>query len=205
MGVRLEAARTLATLGPRSLERTLLGFSDNEEFRRFAPLAFHKLNTERSIAAMAELLVKAKTGSYEHIESAKYLGESGDSRWFPLLAEGGSSNARSSNYVAYAAQSGGPDAVPVRIGVLRSPDKEYTVLNATSALGETGAREAIPILLALLSSSDPGVAERALGSLQQLTHLSLGGDPLTNSSPPPPPSRWLHELADSRGKGRRCK
>ena len=199
MGVRLEAARTLATLGPRSLERTLLGFSDNEEFRRFAPLAFHKLNTERSMAAMAELLVKAKTGSYEHIESAKYLGESGDSRWFPLLAEVARSNARISNYVAYAAQSGGPDAVPLLIGLLRSPDKEYTVLNATSALGETGAREAIPILLALLSSSDPGVAGRALGSLQQLTHLSLGGDRFNNASPQSQAARWMRWWAHSQG------
>ena len=202
MPVRLEAARTLASVGPRSLETTLLQFAENDELRRFAPLAFRKLNTTRSMAALAELLVKSKAGSYEHLESAKYLGESGDPRWFPLLAEVARHNARVSNYVAAAAQSGGSQAIPLLTELLRSPDKEFTVLNAASGLGYTGAREAIPILLGLLGSSDTGVAERALGSLQQLTHVSLGGDRFSSESPQSQSFRWIRWWAQAQTTAR---
>ena len=82
---RREAARTLANVAPPSLENTLLTFADNPEIRQFAPLAFYRLNTPRSMAAMADLLRKAEPGTFEHIKSADYLAESGDQRWFPLL------------------------------------------------------------------------------------------------------------------------
>jgi hypothetical protein len=202
MTVRLEAARTLATLRPRSLETTLLGFAENEEFKRFAPLAFHKLNTTRSMAAMAELLVRSKVGTYEHMESAKYLGESGDPQWFPLLAEVAHNNAQISNYVADAAQSGGTQAVPLLAELLRSPDKEFTVLNAASGLGYTEAREAVPILLGLLGSPTPGVSERALWSLQQLTHMSRGGDRFSGESPQSQSARWIRWWARSQSTAR---
>jgi hypothetical protein len=51
---RQEAAKVLASLAPPSLEETLLSFADNLEFRRYAPLAYHRLNTERSIEALAQ-------------------------------------------------------------------------------------------------------------------------------------------------------
>ena len=82
---RREAARTLASLAPPALENILITFADNQEFRQFAPLAFHRLNTPRSMAAMAELLTKTQPGTYEHMTSADYLAQSGDIQWFPLL------------------------------------------------------------------------------------------------------------------------
>ena len=48
---------------PRFLEDTLLAFADSLELRRFAPLAFHRLNTPRSIAAMAHSLRKVGISS----------------------------------------------------------------------------------------------------------------------------------------------
>ena len=53
---RMEAARILASLAPPSLEETLFGFVNEPEFRRYAALAFHRLNTARSIEKMAELM-----------------------------------------------------------------------------------------------------------------------------------------------------
>jgi hypothetical protein len=42
---RREQARTLASVASPSLEDVLLGFADNSEFRQFALLAFHRMNT----------------------------------------------------------------------------------------------------------------------------------------------------------------
>lgn len=54
--IRREAARTLASLAPKSLEDTLMDFANNTEFREWAPLAFHRLNTDRSLEGLADLL-----------------------------------------------------------------------------------------------------------------------------------------------------
>lgn len=172
---RREAARTLAALAPKSLEKTLLGFADNAEFRRFAPLALYRLNTPRSMAALADLLNKTERGTYENMQSADYLAESGDPQWFPLLQEYARRNASISNYVSDAAQSGGDQAIPALLELAHSPDVEFTRVNAVSALGDTGSRSAVPILLEFLKSPDTGISERALSGLQRLTRRT-GGD-----------------------------
>jgi hypothetical protein len=71
---RIEAARALASVAPSSLEDTLLTFADDPYLRRFAPLAFHRLNTPRSMAAMADLLKKTQPGTFDHGQAAAYLG-----------------------------------------------------------------------------------------------------------------------------------
>jgi len=72
---RLEAARTLASIAPKSLEDVLLGFANDPWIRQFAPLAFHRLNTPQSIAAMRELLTKTRPGTWEHRKTADYLAD----------------------------------------------------------------------------------------------------------------------------------
>jgi hypothetical protein len=76
--IRYEAARTLASVAPPSLEETLLGFINNPEFRKYAALAFHRLNSPRSMDAMAELMQGPVTG--EQIEAAQYLALSDNQR-----------------------------------------------------------------------------------------------------------------------------
>jgi len=172
---RREAARTLAALGPKPLEETLLTFADSTEFRQFAPLALYRLNTPRSMAALADLLGKTDRGTYENIQSADYLAESGDPQWFPLLIDYARRNASISNYVSDAAESGGDQAVAALSELTRSSDVEFARVNAVSALGDTGSRSALPILLEFLKNPDTRIAERALSGLQRLTHRT-GGD-----------------------------
>lgn len=167
---RREAARTLASVAPPSLENTLLTFADNPEIRQFAPLAFYRLNTPRSMAAMADLLRKAEPGTFEHIKSADYLAESGDQQWFPLLREVAQKNANISSYVDDAAELGGDKMLPTLISLMNSPDKEFTRINAVTAVGSTGSRAAVPILLDLLRSPDTDIADRARYALGLLTH-----------------------------------
>jgi hypothetical protein len=72
---RVEAARTLASAAPRYLEDALLTFADADDplVRQWAPLAFHRLNTPRSRAAMADFLDKTRPGTWEHWKAAQYL------------------------------------------------------------------------------------------------------------------------------------
>lgn len=189
---RREAGRTLATLAPKSLEDTLLAFVNDPQLRVWAPLAFHGLNTSRSMAAMAELLVKSRPGTYEHLESARYLGESHDSQWFPLLAEVARKNAQISNYVSAAAENGGDKAIRLLFELMQSPDKEFTRVNAVTAFGDTGSRAAVPILLDLLKSPDEEIADRARYGLKQLTHRSIEHDEDEEpESPQVQYPRWL--------------
>jgi HEAT repeat protein len=103
------------------LEDTLLTFADNPEIREFAPLAFYRLNTPRSIAALAELLTKAKPGTFEHMKSADYLAEIGDQQWFPLLRDVAQQNPGISSYVDDAAELGGDKMLPTLISSDEQP------------------------------------------------------------------------------------
>jgi hypothetical protein len=69
---RREAALLLASVAPPFLEDTLLTFANDSDIRRFAPLAFHRLNTDRSMKAMVDLL-KQTPGSFESWQASAYL------------------------------------------------------------------------------------------------------------------------------------
>lgn len=172
---RREAARALASLAPPTLEDTLLTFAYDREFRQFAPLAFHRLNTPRSMAAMAELLTKAGPGTYEHMTSADYLSQSEDPRWFPLLQQVAKSNATIGNYVADAADLGGDQMIPTLLELMKSPDN-FTRENAIAGLGYTHSPEAVPILIEMLRGAGPS-AQMAASALSRLTHRTSSENP----------------------------
>ncbi len=196
---RVEAARTLASLAPRSEEETLLSFTNKPEFSEFAPLAMHRLNTPRSLAAMADLLKRTEPGTFEQMESAEYLAESGDQQWFPVLLEVAQKNAGNASYVDDAAKLGGNKILPTLIALARSPRKKWAARstdeefaqNAVAAMGYTGSRAAVPILLKFLESPDTVVADSARQGLRLLTHRTVG-DPRDdrNESPQSQYRKW---------------
>lgn len=192
---RIDGARTLASIAPASLEDLLLTFADDRDFQQFAPLAFHRLNTSRSMAKMAEMLSKTQPGTYAHMKAAEYLGESGDRQWFPLLLEIARNNARIGSYVMYAAELGGAAMLPPLSELLKSHDKEFTRLNAISGFGFTGTREAIPILIELLKGGDATTVGYAERSLEILTHHTA--DPNWNNNLGPAYLKWSRWWARS--------
>jgi HEAT repeat protein len=174
---RREAARALASLAPKSLEDLLLSFAKSGEFKEWAPLAFHRLNTPRSLEALGELLRTTEPGTYENMKSAEFLAQTGDQKWFPLLLEIAQKNAKNGSYVFDAAESGGELILPTLLMMMRSSDAEFARPIAISAFAYSGSRAVIPILLNLLRSTDSGTSERALFGLRQLTHRSaMAGD-----------------------------
>jgi hypothetical protein len=81
---RIEAARALASVAPTFLEDTLLTFADDPHLRTFAALAFYRLNTPRSMAALAQLRDKTCPGTFEHWQAGAYLehDECADAAWW---------------------------------------------------------------------------------------------------------------------------
>lgn len=98
-----------------------MGFAEDPEFREWAPLAFHRLNTHRSLEGLAELLRK----SYEDTQSARYLGESGGDQALPFLVPLlQSPDTEYTRPIAISAlgHTGSPAAIPILLELLRSPD-----------------------------------------------------------------------------------
>ena len=171
---RFEAARTLASIAPPSLEETLLGFINNPEFTGYAALAFHRLNTPRSMDAVAKLMQGPVTS--EQMEAAHYLAQTDNQKWYPLLRDAAEKNVRISSYPADAAELGGDKALPMLVALAKSPDREFTGGNAIMAMGSTGSRDAIPVLLNYLISPDINISDRANYALQLLTHRTAVRD-----------------------------
>jgi hypothetical protein len=110
---RRDAVRALASAAPKSLEELLLSFADNPDLRTSAPLAFHNLNTPRSLEGLAAIVGNTDAGTYESMKSADYLAEGGDPKWYPLLLKTAEKHSGLANYVEDAAQSGGSQILPV--------------------------------------------------------------------------------------------
>ena len=171
---RIEAARILASLAPPSLENALFGFANEPEFRRYAPLAFHRLNTTRSMEKMAELMQGPATN--EQLEAAQYLADTHDQHWYPLLRDAAVKNAQNSSFPEDAAELGGDKALPMLVTLAQSPDREFTAGNAIMAMGATGSRDAIPVLVNYLNSPDINISDRASYALHVLTHHNVAQD-----------------------------
>ena len=163
----------MASIAPQSLEDTLLAFADNPEFQEFAPLALHNLNTPHSIRELANSLPKFDYS--ERIASVGYLADTGDAQWFPLLQRLAQANPGLRDYVDSAAQLGGDKILPTLIEWMQSPDVKFTRINAVTAMGYTGSRAAVPILIDLLRSSNPDISGRAQFALRLLTHHAACG------------------------------
>jgi hypothetical protein len=177
---RREAARTLATLAPPSLEPLLLSFATSKDYaiKQFASLALANLSTKDSLSALAQMLLHNDPGTYEQMSAAEYLGRTHDPAWFPLLLE--VADQQGGVYLSYAAESGGDAAIPPLLARLQTTNSN-TRSSAIYALGHTGSRAAVPILIRLLSpplneknekeDNPQNDAISANAALMQLTHL----------------------------------
>ena len=175
--IRHEAARTLATLAPPSLESLLLTFATSKDaaIRQFAPLALANLSTKASLSALAQMLLHTEPGSYEYTMAAQKLGKTHDPIWFPILLE--VADQHGEMYLSYAAESGGDAAIPALLARLRN--KDLSVRSAViRALGQSGSRAAVPLLIQLLdlhgSQKEEDGRNNAIAAnaaLTQLTHF----------------------------------
>jgi len=184
-----DATFVLASLAPRSLEQTLLDIFQVQPFSPLAPMALHRLNTARSIAALATIVRVTEYGNPIGFESARYLAETQDPQWFPLLLDVAKKHPSDGFYMYPMAQSGGNLAVPVLLETIRS-EKGMARQIAISSLAFTGSRAAIPPLLELLRNPDHETSERASSSLEYLTHRHQTPPTQSPQSPYPMWHAW---------------
>jgi hypothetical protein len=163
---RLEGARVLASVAPLSLEATLFAFAHDRDFSRYAPLAFHRLHSERSLVALANMVRTSPAGSTESLQAAQYLAEDGGKDWFSALHEA-ENRYPTVGYLSYAAEAAGSSIIPELLSLIRDPDRH---LEAVEALGWTASRRAIPVLLGQLENTDANTSDSAEQSLRMLTH-----------------------------------
>lgn len=175
--VRREAARTLATLAPPALEPLLLTFAISKDYvlKQFAPLALANLSTKASLSALAGMLLHTDPGTYEYMTAAENLGKTHEPSWFPVLLE--VADQHGAMYLSYAAESGGDAAIPALLTRLQTPDPNIRTA-VINALGHTGSRTAVPVLIGLLGSEanmkeedGRNAAISANVALMQLTHV----------------------------------
>jgi hypothetical protein len=167
-----DALRVLASLAPPSLEDTLINFAKAGVLGVYAPMAMGRLNTPRSRAVLADILRSTQPGTSEHYDAARYLGSSGDPHWFSILLA--DAEAQPDPYLEPVAESGGDRAIPFLMGLVLSgaPSRRQLAINA---IGYTGSRAAVPVLLELLGGSDKDASDRAVYGLQVLTHRMVAG------------------------------
>jgi hypothetical protein len=149
----------------------LLGFATSKDnmLREVAPLALANLWTKASFAALAQMLRDSQPGTYESMMAAERLGETHDPVWLPPLLE--DADQHCVMYLAYAAESGGDAAIPALLVRLHSQDPGIRDA-AIYALGGTGSRVAVPVLLSLLGGhGDPNTAITANVALMRFTHF----------------------------------
>ena len=167
---RLEAARVLASIAPVQMEPMFVEFTHSEEFAQYAPLAFARLHDQTSLIALANIIRNRPFGSFESLEAARYLAEEGGKYWSPVLLGVATQHY---GYLAYAAEAGGDAVLPDLQSFVPNPSRH---LEAIEALGWTGSRKAVPILLELLESTDRDTSSRAEWALRILTHRISSGD-----------------------------
>jgi hypothetical protein len=107
--------------------------------------------------------------------AADDLGKTHDPAWFPLLRE--IADQHGDMYLSYAAESGGDAAIPAMLARLHSPDSN-TREAAIYALGQTGSRAVIALLISLIgteaskrNAAGMNVSLSANQALRQLTHF----------------------------------
>lgn|SRR6266436_3455321 len=74
--------------------------------------------------------------------------------------------------------------------MMSTKDDEYSRFNAVSALGYTGSRAAVLVLLGLLRSPDPDLGGYAVSALRQQTHRSAV-DELWSENSQSQYSKWV--------------
>jgi hypothetical protein len=149
--------------------------SKDDVLKQFAPLALANLATKASLAALAQMLLSTKPGTYEYMAAAEKLGRTHDPAWLPLLLE--VADQHGTMYLSYAAESGGDAAIPALLARLHSHDPNIRDA-AIYALGRTGSRAAIPLLINFLgvqtnqkTGNGESAAISANAALMQLTHV----------------------------------
>lgn len=174
---RTEAAEVIADLAPTFLEGTISQMLDSKQLRYFAIRGLRNLGTPTAHNALLSFVKNSPPNqdAGEYQDAIRYLGEIGDSNDVPILLKVAQANPPDSYSSDVAIESagkvGGDDAVPLLVADLTNPSIDVRQ-SAVRGLYATGSRNAVPVLIGLLRSTEERVSGTAEFGLQVLTHRS---------------------------------
>jgi hypothetical protein len=199
---REEAMQSIIFMAPPFLEDTLLKMLDSEEWDS-ALIGLRHLNTPRAREALAKIvefgvptapdaddLEKAER-SDEPSAAMKYLGEMGDSAYFPLLLRATQLAPLGTQTRIYGTEAvaklGGSAALSFLASEINASSEGQRIQGALG-MSLTASRDAVPMLIDLLQSSDEQIRQVAEVSLERLTHRAATSDEVSSLDP-----AWLHK------------
>jgi hypothetical protein len=146
--------QTLGRINTRKTRERLVKIAEHSNVQSFRIYAIAALSSTHDPAVLEKLIQIATVGSPEDRSAA----------------------------IWNAGRFGGA-AIPFLTSSLRFPDIDRQIA-AVNAFGATASRAAVPVLIDLLSSSEPRLVRQSRSSLAELTHFSAEAD-LNNKSPDP--------------------
>ena len=199
---REEAMQSIIFLAPPFLEDTLLKMLDSEQWGS-ALVGLRHLNTPRAREALAKIVefgvpiapdadnLEAAERSDEPSAAMKYLGEMGDAAYFPLLLKATQQAPLGTQTRIYGTEAvaklGGSDALSFLASEINASSEGQRIQGALG-MSLTESRDAVPILIELLRSSDEQIRQVAEISLERLTHRAATSDEASSLVP-----AWLHK------------
>jgi HEAT repeats len=179
--IQREAERAIVSGAPPWLEDTIVGMMRRYTSREFALLGLRNLNTPRAREELSKLVQNTSEYTPENEAAVGYLAQMGDKKYFPMLRDLAVKQPpdQGREYVLAAAELGVDDAIPFLKTMLNSKDSPARA-NAVAGLEKTGSRDAVPVLIEALKTSDTSLGRLVLNSLAELTHRTAGpadGDP----------------------------
>ena len=199
---REEAMQSIIFLAPPFLEDTLLKMLDSEQWGS-ALVGLRHLNTPRAREALAKIVefgvpiapdadnLEAAERSDEPSAAMKYLGEMGDAAYFPLLLKATQQAPLGTQTRIYGTEAvaklGGSDALSFLASEINASSEGQRIQGALG-MSLTASRDAVPILIELLRSSDEQIRQVAEISLERLTHRAATSDEASSLVP-----AWLHK------------
>jgi hypothetical protein len=174
---RALAASAITQHPQNFLEPVILKLSQDPATTVASITGLKKLGTDRSKQRLAEL-----TGSeyeeYIRQPATTALAELGDSRYCDLMLQ--LMNLRQ-GYTSEIAAKGagllcGEKAIPQLVALLSGGPSTFPAYEIAYALGNTGSRTAVPVLIELLTNTDDGIRRAAREALHTLTHRMSNGD-----------------------------
>ena len=170
--VRQLALTAITQNPPAFLEPLLLGVADDPHEAGAVIPGLARLGTRAAKDKLAEL-ARPKNPESLTQPAIQALAERGDRAYCPVMLDLAQRSAGYSKMIALrgAGYLCGEKAILLAVRLLNSPDQSLRY-ELAYALGNTHAREAVPILLDFLADKDVNVRRAAADALTTLTHRS---------------------------------
>lgn len=186
---RINDVDAITTFAPAFLEDVILQLSEMPDWTLKTIPALGRLNTVRTRKRLEQLAEQAEKGWLSQ-PAVGALAYTRDPSVLPVLMRiGNTRNHPARSFAIWDTGLYGEEAIPYLAGILKDSEV-YRKIDAVRALGATGSRAAVPVLISLLQTSEGILLRDVRIGLAQLTHFAVDGYPLDGIPRPDEWRRW---------------